>query len=138
MSSSVVVVGSFNVDHVWRCESLPAPGATAETDTANGGLNLHGGSNDNVCGLSVSGAVNNTVTGTDDLEYNPANGHYYTTMMGAGGSFSATGTTALSLPPVLTTPGGLPVPSTSPPAARISSVPRISSRWRSSRTSAVE
>lgn len=26
--SSVVVVGSFNVDHVWRCESLPAPGAT--------------------------------------------------------------------------------------------------------------
>ncbi len=28
MSSSVVVVGSFNVDHVWRCEALPAPGAT--------------------------------------------------------------------------------------------------------------
>ncbi|KAF1719389.1 ribokinase [Pseudoxanthomonas wuyuanensis] len=26
--SSVVVVGSFNVDHVWRCDSLPAPGAT--------------------------------------------------------------------------------------------------------------
>jgi ribokinase len=26
--SSVVVVGSFNVDHVWRCEALPAPGAT--------------------------------------------------------------------------------------------------------------
>ncbi|GHH47287.1 ribokinase [[Pseudomonas] boreopolis] len=26
--SSVVVVGSFNVDHVWRCETLPAPGAT--------------------------------------------------------------------------------------------------------------
>lgn len=25
---SVVVVGSFNVDHVWRCESLPTPGAT--------------------------------------------------------------------------------------------------------------
>lgn len=25
---SVVVVGSFNVDHVWRCEALPAPGAT--------------------------------------------------------------------------------------------------------------
>jgi len=24
----VVVVGSFNVDHVWRCERLPAPGAT--------------------------------------------------------------------------------------------------------------
>ncbi|GAB3058921.1 ribokinase [Stenotrophomonas tumulicola] len=26
--SNVVVVGSFNVDHVWRCEVLPAPGAT--------------------------------------------------------------------------------------------------------------
>lgn len=26
--SSVVVVGSFNVDHVWRCDVLPAPGAT--------------------------------------------------------------------------------------------------------------
>ncbi|MDO5611086.1 MAG: ribokinase, partial [Pseudomonadota bacterium] len=24
----VVVVGSFNVDHVWRCDALPAPGAT--------------------------------------------------------------------------------------------------------------
>ncbi|MFT4198404.1 MAG: ribokinase [Pseudoxanthomonas sp.] len=24
----VIVVGSFNVDHVWRCEALPAPGAT--------------------------------------------------------------------------------------------------------------
>jgi len=26
--SDVVVVGSFNVDHVWRCEVLPVPGAT--------------------------------------------------------------------------------------------------------------
>ncbi|SEL68341.1 ribokinase [Pseudoxanthomonas sp. GM95] len=26
--SSVVVVGSFNVDHVWRCDALPAAGAT--------------------------------------------------------------------------------------------------------------
>ncbi|RXR08718.1 ribokinase [Pseudoxanthomonas composti] len=26
--SAVVVVGSFNVDHVWRCDALPAPGAT--------------------------------------------------------------------------------------------------------------
>ncbi len=25
---AVVVVGSFNVDHVWQCEALPAPGAT--------------------------------------------------------------------------------------------------------------
>lgn len=26
--SAVVVAGSFNVDHVWRCDALPAPGAT--------------------------------------------------------------------------------------------------------------
>ena len=26
----VIVVGSFNVDHVWRCETLPAPGATLQ------------------------------------------------------------------------------------------------------------
>lgn len=26
--SAVVVVGSFNVDHVWRCDVLPTPGAT--------------------------------------------------------------------------------------------------------------
>lgn len=26
--SGVVVVGSFNVDHVWQCDTLPAPGAT--------------------------------------------------------------------------------------------------------------
>jgi len=34
--SSVVVVGSFNVDHVWRCESLPAPGATISGRYATG------------------------------------------------------------------------------------------------------
>ena len=35
----VVVVGSFNVDHVWRCEALPAPGATlaGEYSTGPGG-----------------------------------------------------------------------------------------------------
>ena len=26
--NSVIVVGSFNVDHVWRCAELPAMGAT--------------------------------------------------------------------------------------------------------------
>lgn len=26
--TAVVVAGSFNVDHVWRCDTLPAPGAT--------------------------------------------------------------------------------------------------------------
>ena len=28
--ASVVVVGSFNVDHVWQCDALPAPGATLQ------------------------------------------------------------------------------------------------------------
>ncbi len=32
----VVVVGSFNVDHVWRCESLPVPGATLSGEYASG------------------------------------------------------------------------------------------------------
>jgi ribokinase len=33
---SVVVVGSFNVDHVWQCETLPAPGATISGSYASG------------------------------------------------------------------------------------------------------
>jgi ribokinase len=32
----VVVVGSFNVDHAWRCEALPAPGATLTGEYASG------------------------------------------------------------------------------------------------------
>jgi ribokinase len=32
----IVVVGSFNVDHVWRCEALPQPGATHSGDYASG------------------------------------------------------------------------------------------------------
>ena len=32
----VAVVGSFNVDHVWRCETLPAPGATLAGEYASG------------------------------------------------------------------------------------------------------
>lgn len=34
--SSVVVVGSFNVDHVWQCEALPAPGATISGSYVSG------------------------------------------------------------------------------------------------------
>jgi len=34
--TEVVVVGSFNVDHVWRCEALPAPGATLAGEYATG------------------------------------------------------------------------------------------------------
>ncbi len=62
---------------------------------------------DNVCGLAVSGAVTTTYTGTDDLEFNPITGNYFTTMMGAGGGFAPGPSVDLSLPPVLTTPGGL-------------------------------
>lgn len=34
--SWVVVAGSFNVDHVWQCEALPAPGATISGSYASG------------------------------------------------------------------------------------------------------
>ena len=34
--TSVVVVGSFNVDHVWHCDALPAPGATISGSYASG------------------------------------------------------------------------------------------------------
>jgi ribokinase len=34
--SRVVVVGSFNVDHVWRCDALPAAGATIAGRYASG------------------------------------------------------------------------------------------------------
>jgi len=36
---TVTLVGSFNVDHVWRCDQLPAPGATiaGRYDTGPGG-----------------------------------------------------------------------------------------------------
>lgn len=36
LATQVVVVGSFNVDHVWRCETLPQPGATFSGDYASG------------------------------------------------------------------------------------------------------
>ena len=83
----------------------PAPNSTLEN------IPLHGSATQNLCGLTVSGAVNNTLTGTDDLEWNPVNGRYYTTMMGAGGNRGnfggGAGTVPVSLPPVLTTPGGI-------------------------------
>jgi ribokinase len=34
--AQVVVVGSFNVDHAWRCEALPVPGATLAGDYTSG------------------------------------------------------------------------------------------------------
>ena len=40
--SQVIVVGSFNVDHVWRCVELPAVGATiaGQYSTGPGGKGL--------------------------------------------------------------------------------------------------
>jgi ribokinase len=35
-AGKVVVVGSFNVDHVWRCAELPAPGATLAGEYLSG------------------------------------------------------------------------------------------------------
>ena len=35
-TAQVVVVGSFNFDHVWRCETLPQPGATFSGEYASG------------------------------------------------------------------------------------------------------
>lgn len=35
-AARVTVVGSFNVDHVWRCDALPAPGATIAGRYASG------------------------------------------------------------------------------------------------------
>ena len=34
--NGVVVVGSFNVDHVWHCDALPVPGATLAGEYASG------------------------------------------------------------------------------------------------------
>jgi len=36
MANAVIVVGSFNVDHVWRCAALPRPGETLAGDYASG------------------------------------------------------------------------------------------------------
>jgi ribokinase len=35
-SAHVVVIGSFNVDHVWRCEALPSAGATLSGEYSSG------------------------------------------------------------------------------------------------------
>ncbi len=36
MLPQLVIVGSFNVDHVWRCDSLPVPGATLSGEYTSG------------------------------------------------------------------------------------------------------
>jgi len=100
-------LGGLISANVFGCDITDPMNIRPATGSDRENMPLHNDDFTNLCGLSISGAVNNTFTGTDDLEYNSNNGHYFTTMMGAGGQFSATGTTSLSLPPVLTTPGGL-------------------------------
>jgi hypothetical protein len=92
--------------NIFGCDITDPMNIVAAPNTMAENLPLHANGN-NLCGLSVSGGVYNQFTGTDDLEFDPVGGSYFTTMMGAGGGFSATGTVALSLPPVLTTPGGI-------------------------------
>ncbi len=100
----------------------PAAGTTLED------LGLHADATTNLCGLSATGR-DFAFSGLDDLEYNPANSKYYTTMMGAGGQFagaySPSSPSGSSLPPVLTTPGGLLVfdPSTATPIVEVSAIP---------------
>jgi len=102
----------------------PAAGTTQED------IPLHG-AGAQLCGLSETGR-DMLFSGLDDLEYNPADGMYYTTttMMGAGGQFagaySPTSPTGSSLPPVLTTPGGVLVfdPATDSIVAEVSAVPK--------------
>jgi len=100
----------------------PSAGTTLED------VPVHADNTDNICGLSATGR-DMTFSGMDDLEFNPADGKYYTTMMGAGGSFagaySPSSPSGSSLPPVLTTPGGLLVfdPSTATPIYEVSGVP---------------
>ena len=90
---------------------------------------VHADNTTNLCGLSASGK-DLTFSGMDDLEYNPADQKYYTTMMGAGGQFagaySPASNSGSSLPPVLTTPGGLLVfdPSTASPIFEVSAIPK--------------
>ena len=102
----------------------PSPGTTPED------IPLHG-PGDQVCGLSATGR-DSLFSGADDLEYNTANQMYYTTMMGAGGSFagaySPPSTSGASLPPLLTTPGGVMVfdPSTDSVVTEVSAVPQQS------------
>ena len=89
---------------------------------------LHGDATTNLCGLSISGA-STQFSGLDDLEFNKNDGKYYATMMGAGGQFagaySPASMSGSSLPPILTTPGGLLVfdPATDALVAEVSAVP---------------
>lgn len=108
----------------------PSPGTTLED------IPLHG-PGAQVCGLSESGR-DMFFSGADDLEYNPANQMYYTTMMGAGGSFagaySPPSTSGKSLPPLLTTPGGLMVfdPASDSVVTEVSAVPNMTNHGAAS------
>lgn len=93
----IISANIFGCDITDPMNIKPAPNTQKEN------IGLHIDNVTNLCGLAISGAVYNKYSGTDDLDYNPKNGHYFTTMMGAGGGYEV----GPSLPPVLTTPGGL-------------------------------
>lgn len=90
----------FGCDYTDVMNIVPAANTTLED------LPLHADNTTNLCGLAVSGAVHTAYSGTDDLEFNPITGNYFTTMMGAGAGSFGPGAD-LTLPPLLTTPGGL-------------------------------
>ncbi|WP_372018558.1 ribokinase [Pseudoxanthomonas sp. 10H] len=78
--NSVIVVGSFNVDHVWRCAELPALGATiaGQYSTGPGGKGFNqavaaaraGGQTAFVCALGddAGGALARQLAGVDGID----------------------------------------------------------------------
>ena len=69
--SHVVVVGSFNVDHVWRCDALPVAGATIAGRYANG----PGGKGFNQAIAAVRTANDGPLSQSDQLELYLSWGH---------------------------------------------------------------
>ncbi len=127
--------GGLISSNVFGCDVTDPMDIKASSGTA---LDNIFGPGKNKCGLAISGRSDDNDTnpgmlfsGLDDLEYNPDDGKYYTTMMGAGGSFtgaySPASSSASSLPPVLTTPGGVIVfdPSGATPLLQASAVPDL-------------
>ncbi|HHJ36144.1 MAG TPA: hypothetical protein ENJ87_10310 [Gammaproteobacteria bacterium] len=120
--------GGLISSNVFGCDISDPLHITPSAGSQLEDIALHADATTNLCGLSVSGA-STQFSGLDDLEFNPADSMYYATMMGAGGQFagaySPSSNSGSSLPPILTTPGGLLVfdPATDALVAEISAVP---------------
>jgi hypothetical protein len=119
--------GGLISSNVFGCDITDPLNIKPALNTTLENVPVHG-AGAQVCGLSISGA-DTTFSGLDDLEYNPADKMYYTTMMGAGGQFagaySPSSNSGSSLPPVLTTPGGILVfdPATGTKVMEVSAIP---------------